>query len=305
MIFYVLCGHAYMALTATVRSSIHDLIWDCRHCFHEQTISLLLIGARFSDVNKQLTWGFSWLDLRFSELLHEQTHFRCCWIGAINKQLIMRIRRFLFWTVNLSIRNKPKSWWLMYLFMVTYMYVDSNCSFVYPWLIWLSALLHEQNPFFRYCWLSGFWCKTNSSLWVHPWLDLRLSAPLHEQKPFFVSVELELGFDVNKQLIMRIRRFLFWTVILNHSTPKSTIFLMCCSAVTYIDVRDRTNFFVPYPWLDLRIVGTASWTKPFFRFCWIEPGFDVNKQLIMIRRFLFWTVIPTIVPKSLIFLMCC
>ena len=39
------------ALTATVRSSIHDLIWDCRNCFHEQNSFSFLLNWRL---------GFAW-----------------------------------------------------------------------------------------------------------------------------------------------------------------------------------------------------------------------------------------------------
>ena len=115
---------------------------------------------------------------------------------------------------------------------------------------------------------------------VYPWLDLRLSALLPWTKPFFVSVELELRVsDVKQTVIARdLRRFLFWTVILTIVKLSHDISDVC-SAVTYI--RRWQQLFVHSSMTWFEVVGTASWTKPFFVAVECGAGFHVNKQLIM------------------------
>ena len=111
------------ALTATVRSSIHDLIWDCRHCFKNKTLFFVSVELG--------VLGF--------------------WCKT--KQLIISgFVGFCFWTV-IANHSTPKSWYFWCVVKRSRTWALTATVPSIHDLIWgCRHLLHEQNPF-RCCWI--------------------------------------------------------------------------------------------------------------------------------------------------------
>ena len=137
-----------------------------------------------------------WLDLRLSAPLHEQKP----WVVSVELELGWSLKQtahyegFVSFCLTILNHSTPKSWyfWCVVKRSRTWA-LDSNCSFIYPWLdLRLSALLHMNKTLFFVAELIGFWFIMRDSS-IHD-LDLRLSELLHEQNPFSFSVEFGARF---------------------------------------------------------------------------------------------------------------
>ena len=201
---------------------------------------------------------------------------------------------------------------------VTYMGVDSNCSFLYPWLdLRLSASASWTKPTVAVELELGFWCKQTahyefvSSIMTWFW-DCRCFCHWQQlNKPTFSCfcwIGARFWCKTNSSLWGLSSLFqTFWTVIPTMVNKQSLWFSdVICSAVTYMN---KTLF--SFRWIELGCqvlypstiwdCRTASWTKPFFRF-WLNWGFWCKQtaHIMRIRRFLcLETVILTIVHPSL------
>ena len=194
----LLSGHVHGRWQQLVRSSIHDLIWDCRNCFMNKTLFFVAVELELGFWCKQTAYcrGFlsPWLDLRLSELL------------AMNKTLFVSVElelgfwcktnsslwgfcRFLFWTVILTIVHPSHD--ISDVLLSGHVHGRWQQLFVRLSMTWfeiVGELASWTKPFFVSVELElGFWCKQTAYYEdsLSPWLDLRLSELLHETKPFF------------------------------------------------------------------------------------------------------------------------
>ena len=109
---------------------------------------------------------------------------------------------------------------------------------------------------------------------LSPWLDLRLSELLHEQNLFFVSAELELGFWCKQTAHYEgFVGFCFELSSLTIVHPSHDISDVLLSGHVHGRWQQR---FVRLSMTWFEIVGTASWTKPFFVSAELELGFWCN-----------------------------
>ena len=165
-------------------------------------------------------------------------------VSDANKQLIMRIKSVSALNCHPN-HSTPKSWYF-WCKLVTYMGVDSNCSFVYPWLdLRLSALLHEQNPFFVAVELElGFWCKQTAhyfpphAIWCRNCFELKT----------LFSFLLELScFEKKTNSSLWGFRFLFLNCHPNHSNPSHDIWCVVSGHV-HTALTSNCSFCLSMTW---------------------------------------------------------